>query len=218
MGGNADPATAWGGSPRPATRIDMVAPTGGSADPFDFGNFSGLGNEEDNLGGAAKKSTTTDVVPATWLDHGRFGWYIGWGTDGTSGWIVQKVTNTYTGSQKDGTAINTSTANVVPVYYEAWAVDSTGKVSPSNGATNDMWTRRSWGTGSKGSWSMRGDVYWTDKDPEKSGMKAGAVKNAGILVSGTSAPAGLGSVLQVRTASGTWDSSGTTPTHTGSAK
>jgi hypothetical protein len=217
MGGTADPASSWGGAPRTATRIDMIS--GGGSDPFNFGSFSGgLGsNEEENIGGAATKSSTHDTFTATWSDHGRFKWWVGWGTDGTSGWIVQKVTNTYTGTKSDGSAITAAGVGVVPVYYEAWAVDATGRISPSAGATHDMWQRVPLGAGSKGTWSMRGDVYWTDSDPAASGLTAGGVRNAGILLSGTSAPAGLGGALQVRNASGAWDSSGATPTHTGKA-
>jgi hypothetical protein len=77
--------------------------------------------------------------------------------------------------------------------------------------------RSSKGAGSKGTWSLKGEVYWTSSDPAKSGLTPGGVANAGILLSGTSAPAGLGSVLQTRSADGVWDSTKAPATHTGNA-
>jgi hypothetical protein len=220
MGGSAQSMdAAWGGSPtkQTATRIDMT--TMGGADPFNFTSFGGMGAAEDgDMGGAATKSSTSTTAGPNWLDHGSFRWVVAWGTDGTSGWIVQKVTNTLSGTKKDGTVISPATYGITPIYYEAWAVDSAGKVTPTDGTSHDWWTRGSRGAGSKGNWSMRGDVYWTDKDPAKSGLTPGGVSNAGILLSGTTAPAGLSAALQVRTANGVWDSSGATPTHTGTAK
>ncbi len=64
---------------------------------------------------------------------------------------------------------------------------------------------------------MQGDVHWTTTDPATQGFTAGGVSNAGILLSTTSKPAGLGSTLLNRNAGGKWDSTGETPTHTGEA-
>jgi hypothetical protein len=58
---------------------------------------------------------------------------------------------------------------------------------------------------------------WTNEDPAKSGLTKGGVRAAGILLSGTTAPKGLGASLQTRFAGGVWDSTGSTPTHTGTA-
>lgn len=80
-----------------------------------------------------------------------------------------------------------------------------------------MWERIGLGAGSRGTWSMKGEVYWTDTDPAGSGHASGGVGNAGILVAGTNAPAGLGKLLATRTANGDWDSTGAKPKHTGSA-
>ncbi|HEX3762700.1 MAG TPA: hypothetical protein VHW23_28590 [Kofleriaceae bacterium] len=201
-------------APRPATQISFAgAPSAGG---LDLGGLGAVGENTD-LAGAATKSGTTDTEAAMWKDHGAFRWAVAWTTDGTSGWIVQKITSTYTGTRKDGSAITLASVGTTPSYYEAWAVDNSGKVSPAVGATNDIWARGSKGDGSKGTWSIKGDVHWTSSDPAKSGLTPGGVANAGILLSGTSAPAGLSGVLQTRHADGAWDSTKTPATHTGSA-
>jgi hypothetical protein len=199
-------------APRAATQVSFadapVAPGGVEG--------GGLGAASDHLelGGDATKSGTKDTEAAAWKDYGAFRWAIAWSTDGTSGWIVQKVSSTLNATAKDGSAITLASIGTAPSYYEAWAVDDKGKVSPAVGSTNDIWSRNSKGEGSKGNWSMKGDVYWTSSDPAKSGLTSGGVRNAGILLSGTSAPAGLSGVLQTRHADGKWDA---TTKHTGSA-
>jgi hypothetical protein len=164
--------------------------------------------------------STSDLKAAEWQDHGAFQWWIKWVTDGTSGWIVQKITNTLSGTRKDGSAITLSTFGIVPAYYEAWEVDKSGTITGSLGATGnrDKWTRGSRGDGSKGTWSMAGNVYWTPTDPAKSGFTSGGVVNAGSLLSSTSAPADLSAELLTRSANGAWDSSTDKKTHTGKAK
>jgi hypothetical protein len=190
--------------------------TMGGSDPFDF-TSGGLGASGEDQAGAATKSTTATTSGPTWSPHGQFAWAVGWGTDGTSGWIVQKVTSTLTGTKSDGSVISPATYGLTPLYYEAWPVDSAGAVTPIRGGANDFWNRGSRGAGSKGNWSIRGDVYWTNTDPATTGLTAGGVANAGILLSGTTAPGGIGGALQVRTADGTWDSTGTSTAHAGNA-
>jgi hypothetical protein len=199
-------------APRAATQISFTgAPvmTGGLE-----GSGLGVAGDGIELGGNATKSGTKDTEAAAWKDYGAFRWAIAWTTDGASGWIIQKVTSTLAATAKDGTPITLASIGTTPSYYEAWAVDDKGKVSPSAGATNDIWTRNSKGEGSKGSWSMKGEVYWTASDPAKSGLTSGGIPNAGILLSGTSAPASLSGVLQTRHADGIWDA---TKKHTGGA-
>jgi hypothetical protein len=157
---------------------------------------------------------TTNQAGPTWAPHGSFTWDVGFTTTGRSGWIVQEIVNTLTGTNSTGT-INTS--GMVPHYWEAWAVDGAGVVSPSGGTINDMWRRPSWGAGSKGNWSMTGNCSFTTTDPGAHGLTPGGVSNAGILLSGTSAPPDLGSVRLARHADGAWDSTVTTPTHVGRA-
>jgi len=172
------------------------------------------------LGGDATSASTSDLSAAAWTDHGVFKWWIKWVTDGTSGWIVQKITNTYSGTDGAGKAITNATVGVTPSYYEAWEVDAAGGITGSLGATGnrDRWERPGQGASSKGTWSMTGEVYWTAEDPAKSGFKSKAVANAGTLLSSKSAPAKLSGLLLTRTADGAWDSTGKTPTHTGTAK
>lgn len=49
------------------------------------------------------------------------------------------------------------------------------------------------------------------------GFTVGGAPEAGSLLSTTSAPGGLGAARLNRHANGTWDSTGATPTHAGSA-
>ena len=150
-------------------------------------------------------STSNQQAPS-WGNNGRFNWWINWATDGTSGWIVQKVENTYAGSKADGTPITNASVGAAPLYYEAWPVSSTGVISPVN---LDQWMRPNLGTlGSQTSFSMTGTAYWTATDPATSGFTPGGVSNAGILLSSTSAPTGLGSALLTREAHGMWATDG----------
>src|SRR5207237_5909982 len=129
-------------------------------------------------------------------------------TDGTGGWIVQKITNTLAGKSKSGGNLSLQTFGIAPSYYEAWQVDGSGNITGSLGKTGnrDKWTRGDRGDGSKGSWSMAGDVYWTSTDPAKSGFTSGRVVNAGSLLSSTSAPSDLRKALLARSAEHACDS------------
>lgn len=167
--------------------------------------------------------TTTDISPPTWSPHGAFSWHIGFTTSGTSGWIVQRITNTYSGSDSKGNKITNARVGATPKYYEAWKVNGVGGISPSIGSTNDIWGRPDLSrrppisdAKTKGRWSMTGEVYFTTTDPATSGLTKGGVPDAGILLSGTTQPADLGVARLHRYANGTWDSTGTTPVHKGS--
>lgn len=172
------------------------------------------------VGGAAAaltgiNITSTTTAAATWSPHGQFAWQVGFATTGTSGWLVQEVVNTYRAQDATGGALGAPTPT--PQYWEAWAVDAASVVSPSVGGTNDFWLRPSRGASTQGHWSMRGKVYFTTTDPATQGFAPGGVPDAGILLSTTAAPAGLGVARLHRYAQGTWDSTGAAPTHTGSA-
>jgi hypothetical protein len=212
MGGASEAA-----APRAPT---MIQATSGIESSSGGSSLAGDGPAENGIiGGNATTMSTADLAAAAWSNHGQFKWWIKWATDGTEGWIVQKITNTYTGSKKDGTVITNAGLGVVPSYYEAWAVDKAGVITGSLGATGnrDRWERPGMGDGSKGTWSMTGNVYWTATDPAKSGFTSRGVSNAGSLLASTSAPKDLSAELQTRTANGAWDSTTTAPTHTGAA-
>ena len=170
------------------------------------------------------KINTNDTSPPQWFPHGAFRWHVGFATTGTNGWIVQKVTNTYNGVDSIGGAITNATVGVTPDYYEAWKVDANSAVSPSAGATNDMFERPDLSVdpafmdpATKGSFSMTGKVYWTATNPTESGMAAQTVPDAGILLSSIGAPADIGVSLLSRLAEGNWDSTVNPPTHEGNA-
>lgn len=206
---------------RAPTMIQAAASGEAAVSPAPHRESAGDGGAEDgDLGGAASTMSTSDLQAAAWSDHGAFNWWIKWVTDGTSGWIVQKITNTLSGTRKDKSAITLSTYGIVPTYYESWEVDKDGNITGSLGGTpnRDKWTRGSRGDGSKGTWSMTGNVYWTPTDPAKSGFTSGGVVNAGSLLASTSAPKDLSAELVTRSANGAWDSTAEQKTHTGKAK
>ena len=162
-------------------------------------------------------SSATNTGPV-WRPGGEFDWKVGFSTTGRSGWIVQEVVNGWRAQTAAGAAIpNPAT----PHYWEAWAVDATGNVSPSRGATNDIWGNPDFSAllhAPEGHWSTASSLYFTTTDPATQGfVRNNAATNAGILLSSTSAPASLGIARLNRWAQGSWDSTGATPTHTGSA-
>ncbi len=172
------------------------------------------------VGGVAAAVTGIDVnatttAAAAWGNHGQFSWQVGFTTTGTSGWIVQEVVNTY--RAQDAAGADLVGARPTAQYWEAWAVDAAGAITPSAGGTHDFWLRPGRGASTQGHWSMRGKVYFTTTDPATQGFTPGGVPDAGILLSTTAAPAGLGIARLHRYAQGTWDSTGAAPTHTGSA-
>lgn len=162
-------------------------------------------------------SSSTNTGP-TWNNHGAFDWQVGFNTTGRNGWIIQEVVNTWRAEDATGTAIGNP---FTPHYWEAWAVDGAGNVTPSIGATNDFWTNPNFNatlSAVEGHWATTGHLYFTATDPATVGFVANnPATNAGILLSTTSAPSGLGIARLHRYAQGTWDSTGATPTHTGSA-
>lgn len=150
----------------------------------------------------------------TWTNHGHFDWRVGFSTTGKNGWLIQSIVNTYRAEDSAGKDVR---PKYTPSYWEAWAVDGSSKVTPAVGPNNDYWIRPSRGNNTKGHWSMRGKVYFTTTNPAIHGFSPGKVPDAGILLSTTSAPTGLGIARLHRYAQGTWDSTGKTPTHSGSA-
>ena len=158
--------------------------------------------------------TDWKVSGPTWSPDGAFDWRVAFRTTGHSGWIVQELVNTINVTSSTGAVVNTSAVD--PHYWEAWAVDGSGHISPSVGAVHDMWIRPNWGANTKGSWSMSGRLHFTTTDPATQGFTPGGAKNSGILLSTTAAPAGLGPVLRWRVANGTWNDTSTPAVpHTG---
>lgn len=162
-------------------------------------------------------STTTKQGP-TWNNHGAFVWHVGFNTTGRSGWIIQDMVNTWRAKDAAGKSV---ASPLTPHYLEAWAVDSTGKVTPSIGAENDYWDnpnlRASYGA-VEGHLATRAKLYFTKTNPATQGfIKNNPATNAAGLLSSTTTPAGLGIVRLYRYAQSTWDSTKPVPTHFGSA-
>jgi len=163
-------------------------------------------------------STTTNSGP-TWSNHGAFLWHVGFNTTGRNGWLVQDIDNTaWRAKDATGSAV---ASPFTSRYWEAWAVDASGNVTPSVGADNDYWDQGSFQASLgavEGHWATKGKVYFTTTDPATQGFtRNNPATNAGILLSSTSAPSGLGIARLHRYAQGTWDSTGAAPTHSGSA-
>jgi hypothetical protein len=163
----------------------------------------------ETLAGDAKSVSTSELAAPEWKDYGGFKWWVKWTTDGTSGWIVQKIENHFSGSRADGSTLTNESAGIEPAYYEAWEVANDGSITGSLGQTGnrDRWDRVP-RNGTTGSWSIKGTVYFTSADPQKSGFKSGALPIAGSLLSSKSPPAGLSSALLNRGAYSAWNSTG----------
>jgi hypothetical protein len=162
-------------------------------------------------------STTTKKGP-TWNNHGAFVWHVGFNTTGRSGWIVQDMVNTWRAKDAAGNAV---ASPLTPHYLEAWAVDSTGKVTPTIGADNDYWDNPNLKTtyrAVEGHLATRGRLFFTKTNPATQGfIRNNPATNAAGLLSSTTTPAGLGFVRLFRFAQSTWDSTGSVPIHFGSA-
>lgn len=161
-------------------------------------------------------ASTTNAGP-TFGPKGAAMWHVAFSTTGRTGWIVQKIDNTVTGTDAAGAAITPASIGLAPHYYEAWSVDAGGAVTPIVGGDNDHWDQGSMGDRTKGNWSTTGDLYWVSGAARPGGMAPRAVPNAGMLVSSYSAPPGLGPALLHRYARGTWDATVTPPVDTGTA-
>jgi hypothetical protein len=182
---------------------------------------TGLGDIVGGIAGAlgGNSISTNDLVKPVWTKGGQFDWGIAWVTSGRSGWIVQEVINDYRIQDAAGAAIPSP---ATPHYWEAWEVDAAGGATPADHRGNDDWQRpdmdASSGGNTSGHWSMRGVVYWADTDPATQGFASGNVPDAGILLSTTTAPTGLGVPRDFRYAQGHWDSTVAKPYHDGSAR
>jgi hypothetical protein len=66
------------------------------------------------LGGNATSISTSDLSKPRWNNNGQFKWWIRWATDGKSGWNVQRIDNTYSGTRADDTPITNETIGVTP--------------------------------------------------------------------------------------------------------
>jgi hypothetical protein len=177
---------------------------------------TGIGNVVGGIAGAVTGisiSQATTLAPV-WNPHGHFMWNIGFNTTGRNGWLIQEIASTRRAQDAAGAALPDG---LTPRYFEAWAVDGAGVITPSAGGTHDFWQRRSFGAGSQGHWSIRAKVWFTQTDPATQGFAVGNAPEAGGLLSSTAEPAGLGVARLHRYAQGTWDSTTAAPTHTGSA-
>jgi hypothetical protein len=168
-------------------------------------------------GPAAVAITSTTTAGPTFGPQGAAMWHVAFSTTGRTGWIVQKIDNTVTGTDAAGAAMTPASIGLAPHYYEAWSVDAAGSVTPSVGGDNDHWDQGGMGARTKGTWSTTGQLHWIAGATRPSGMAARTVPNAGMLVSSYAAPSGLGSVLLHRSARAKWDATVTPAVDTGTA-
>jgi len=158
--------------------------------------------------------STVNNAPPTWKPGGAFTWPVAFTTNARNGWIVQDIENGWRATDAKGAAVPSP---FFPRYWEAWAVDGAGNVTPRGGLDNDRWTNSDLAAtygAVKGRWTTAGRVYFTTIDPESQGfVRRNPKTHAGILLATTKAPQGLGTVRLERYADGTWDEKG----HTGRA-
>jgi hypothetical protein len=161
---------------------------------------------------------SSDVLSPTWLAGGAFKWHVAFSTTGRSGWIVQEINNSWRAQDAAGARV---ASPFTPQYWEAWTVGATGTVAPSVAGFNDMWDQGDLnGTlgAVEGHWATTATVFSTTTNPATMGFTANnPATNAGVLLSTTTAPVGLGIGRLHRYAQGGWDSRGAAPVHTGSA-
>ena len=180
---------------------------------------AGVGNV---IGGVAGLLTGISISSKT-LTGPTFGpqgaaeWHVAFSTTGRTGWIVQEINNTVNGTDTTGTAMTTTSLGLAPHYYEAWSVDAAGAVTPKIAGANDYWDQGGMGAGSKGHWSTTAALHWVPSAATPTGMSAGAVHNAGMLVSSVAAPPGLGVARLHRYSHANWDTTTVPPLDTGSA-
>lgn len=177
-----------------------------------------LGNVFGSLVGLATGITISSATNSgpTHGANGAMTWHVGLTTSGRNGWIVQDIENSWRAVDAAGSAVPSP---FTPHYWEAWAVDGTGNVTPSVAGDNDYWDqpdlKAAFGA-VEGHWATKGKCYFTTDDPATQGFIAkNPNTNAGDLLSSTSAPANLGIARLHRYAQGTWE---TTGVHTGSAR
>jgi hypothetical protein len=161
--------------------------------------------------------STTDVTAQTFnVDTGapiqHFVWEVGFRTSLRNGFIIQQVDNEFVPAMCDGTAY--TGWRPTPRYWEAWAVDGAGVVTPSVGAINDQWTRP-FRPRSSGRWTMRGTLFTTLRLPTT--FVVGGAADAGPILRSTVAPPSsdfLGLVAGTRRVGGRWDFCAPNNTHT----
>jgi hypothetical protein len=165
------------------------------------GNVVGI-----SIGALAKINifSTTHGGPV-WKRHGIFEWDVSFNTTGRSGWIVQEIVNTFRATNDEGKPLVNLTT---PHFWEAWAVDGAGKVTPKVGKYNDHWENPKFHLAGavEGHWSTTAKLYFTTINPASQGfIRNNPDTNAKELLSSTKEPSGLGIPLFYRFAQGHWD-------------
>jgi hypothetical protein len=171
--------------------------------------------------------TTSDVFPPTFNAcpvQPSFRWDVSFNTSMRSGFIIQDVRNAFNPVHCDVTPY--VGPRPTPRYWEVWQVDANGVVTPSVGATNDMWRLglchhaagppRCANKDSRGTWTKSGTFFTVLHLPAAVGFAVGNVPDAGILQSTAVAPNpdDLGVVAGSRQIGGTWDCCPPANTHT----
>jgi peptidoglycan hydrolase-like protein with peptidoglycan-binding domain len=157
---------------------------------------------------SATTITATDAQPKSFQPCGEFTWAINWNTDGRNGYIVQEITRVGHVTECDGSPA--PDFEPPPAHYwEAWRVQTDGGVHGSE--PNDTF-----GSGMNvpqhgGTWKITAKVFWVDT--LETSFRFGAVDLAGGLLSTTTQPSNLGSVLLTRGVAGKWDCCNGKSTH-----
>ncbi|HHG84997.1 MAG TPA: hypothetical protein ENJ82_09660 [Bacteroidetes bacterium] len=170
------------------------------------------------IGGMAGEIDGADITSTTksgpsFPNDGTFDWRVSLETTGRSGWIVQAV-------EAEARVQDANGNDVHPVFpkrlWEAWAVDSKGKVTPGINGYNDRWAHDKMGK-TEGHWVITSKCYFIKTDPKKLGFKVGGAKPSHDLLSTLTEPKGLGTAKLYRYAQGGWDTTIPQPYNDGSA-
>lgn len=180
--------------PGDGTGIDIGGPSNGQ-----HVSTSAGGTVQRQVPGPPQFSVTaTTRTGPTYGSCRNFNWVVDWSTTGTNGWIVQEITNSGAITGCDGSS---QPAPNTPHYWEAWAVDATGKVG-DGGA--DLWFRAG-RPSTKGNWSMDGAAGFASNLDPAAGFSRTAVPDANGLMATTKAPSNLFPATAVRHRAGVWD-------------
>ncbi|WP_437993258.1 hypothetical protein [Sorangium sp. So ce145] len=185
------------GSGQPASRTDLGGMPGalGEKDGDDQDIGGGFGSLVGPPQFTVSASTTTGP---TFGSCRAFDWIEDWSTTGRNGFIVQEITNTGSITRCDGTSM---TPPNTPHYWEAWPVDAAGVVG-DGGA--DLWHRAT-RPGTRGRWSMTGNVGFVGALDPAAGFSRTGVPDANGLLSTRTDPTNLYISTLTRRKSGEWN-------------
>jgi hypothetical protein len=185
------------GSGQPASRTDLGGMPGvlGEQEGDDQDIAGGFGSLVGPPQFTVSASTTSGP---TFGSCRAFDWIEAWSTTGRNGFIVQEITNIGSITRCDGTSM---TPPNTPHFWEAWPVDAAGTVG-DGGA--DLWHRAP-RPGTRGTWSLTGNVGFVEVLDPAAGFSRTGVPDANGLLSTRTDPTNLYPSTLTRRKAGVWN-------------